>query len=323
VKTTTAPWRRRTAGAAVVSAAALLAASCAAEVDDGAAGDGGGSDTVRMAINGWVGYEASAAVLTHLLEHELDQQVEWTRIDEQPAWQGLDDGDLDVIVENWGHEDLMERYGPEGNGTVVDGGPNGNEGIITWYMPAYLVEEYPGINTLEGLAEHTEVFTTPETGDQGEFLAGDPSFVTNDQGMINGFDLDFEIVHAGSEAAQITEIRERFDNEEPALFYFWEPHWLHQQLDMVRVELPPYEEGCDADEDEITCDYPEYDLNKIFRADFVEEGGPAYELLDNWTWTNEQQDEVSMLIEDEGMESDEAAAIWVEDNEDVWHDWLP
>ncbi|OOC57338.1 MULTISPECIES: ABC transporter substrate-binding protein [Nocardiopsis] len=280
-------------------------------------------DTVRMALNGWVGYEASAEVLAYVLREEMGYEVQLLRTAEQASWQALDQGALDVIVENWGHEDLMETYGPEGNGTVVDGGPTGNEGVIGWYVPAYVAEEYPEITTLEGLREHTDIFRTAETGDKGEFLGGAPGFVTQDQGMINAFDLDLEIVYAGSEVSQITEVRRRYADEEPVLFYFYDPQWLQEELDLVKIDLPAHEPGCADDPDHVPCDYPVYDLNKIFRAGFVEEDGPAYRFLDNWTWTNEDQNQVARMIADEGLDPSEAAERWVENNPDVWRDWLP
>ncbi|QVQ55178.1 ABC transporter substrate-binding protein [Spiractinospora alimapuensis] len=298
---------------------AVLVSSCAVRTSDMPRDP----NTVRIAVNGWVGYEASAEVLAYLLRHEMGYEVQLMRIDEQPSWQALDQGVLDAIVENWGHEDLMELYGPEGNGTVVDGGPNGNDGYIGWYVPRYLVDRYPGIDTLEGIEENIEIFQTAETGGSGEFLGGDPAFVTQDQGMINAFGLDLEIVYAGSEAAQITEVRNRYANEEPALFYFYDPQWLLHELDLVRVELPPYEDGCDADPDQVPCGYPAYDLNKIFRAGFTEDGGSAYEFLDNWQWTNDDQNAVAQLIADEGMDPEEAAGQWVEDNPEVWESWIP
>ncbi|MFY7069460.1 ABC transporter substrate-binding protein [Nocardiopsis changdeensis] len=299
--------------------AVALVSSCAVRTDQLARNPG----TVRMALNGWVGYEASAEVLAYILREEMDYQVQLVRVDEQPSWQAIDQGVIDVIVENWGHEDLMELYGPEGNGTVVDGGPNGNEGVIGWYVPAYVAEEYPEITTLEGLRENTDVFRTAETGDRGEFLGGAPGFVTQDQGMINAFGLDLEIVFAGSEPAQITEVRRRYAAGEPVLFYFYDPQWLQEELDLVKVDLPDHEEGCDADPDSVPCDYPAYDLNKIFRAGFVEENDPAYRFLDNWTWTNADQNEVARMIADEGLDPTEAAEIWVRENPDVWRPWLP
>ncbi|PDP85780.1 glycine/betaine ABC transporter substrate-binding protein [Glycomyces fuscus] len=293
--------------------------SCAVRTDQIAHDPG----TVRMALNGWVGYQASAEVLAHVLREEMGYEVQLVRTDEQPSWQALDQGVLDVIVENWGHEDLMELYGPEGNGTVVDGGPNGNEGGIGWYVPGYVAEEYPEITTVEGLREHTDIFRTAETGDRGEFLGGAPGFVTQDQGMINAFDLDLEIVYAGSEAAQITEVRRRYADEEPVLFYFYDPQWLHEQLDLVRIDFPDHEAGCADDPEYVPCDYPVYEMNKVFRAGFAEAGEPSYQFLDNWTWTNEHQNEVARLIADEGLDPAEAAGTWVEENPHVWRAWLP
>ncbi len=303
----------------VIVLAAALTASCAVRTTSLMRDP----NTVRIALNGWVGYEASAAVLQHLLQEELGYQVQLMQIDEQPSWQALDQGALDVILENWGHEDLMETYGPEGLGTVVDGGPNGNVGHIGWYMPAYLLEDHPDITTVEGLRANADLFHTQESGDQGEFLAGAPGFVTSDQGMINHFDLPFEIVYAGSEAAQLTEVRQRYEDREPVVFYAQEPGWIQRDLDLVRVEFPEWTEGCDDDPDDVSCDYPRTDLNKIFRSGFVEEAGPAYELLDNWEWDNDDQNEVAQLIADEGLDREEAAAQWVEENPDVWRAWLP
>lgn len=280
-------------------------------------------NTVRIALNGWVGYQASAVVLSHLLEQEMGYQTQLMQVDEQPSWQAMDQGAVDVIVENWGHEDLMELYGPEGNGTAVDGGPNGNKGTLGWYVPRYLVDEYPGIDTMEGIKEHADIFATAETGDKGRFLGGDPGFVTQDQGMINHFGLDLEMVYAGSEAAQITEVRERYEAREPVLFYFYEPQWLFEELDLVHVDFPDYREGCDANLDDVACDYPSYDLNKIFRKGFVEEDGPAYRMLDNWKWTNSQQNEVARMISQDGMDPEDAAAKWVRENPDVWRPWIP
>ncbi len=312
-------WRGSLFRVLAVGLAVAMVSSCAVRTDQVVRDP----DTVRMALNGWVGYEASAEVLAYVLREEMGYEVQLLRTAEQASWQALDQGALDVIVENWGHEDLMETYGPEGNGTVVDGGPTGNEGVIGWYVPAYVAEEYPEITTLEGLREHTDIFRTAETGDKGEFLGGAPGFVTQDQGMINAFDLDLEIVYAGSEVSQITEVRRRYADEEPVLFYFYDPQWLQEELDLVKIDLPAHEPGCADDPDHVPCDYPVYDLNKIFRAGFVEEDGPAYRFLDNWTWTNEDQNQVARMIADEGLDPSEAAERWVENNPDVWRDWLP
>src|SRR5690625_5664174 len=136
------------------------------------------------------------------------------RVEEQPSWQALEQGELDVILENWGHDDLLEPYGPQGNDTVGEGSATGNEGVIGWDIPAYLAEENPDLLHYEGLRENTDLFRTAETGSSGEFLAGAPGFVSQDQGLLNASDMDLELVHAGTEAAQMTEVQTRYAAEE-------------------------------------------------------------------------------------------------------------
>ena len=57
-----------------------------------------------------VGYEADAAVVGYILQHSLGCTVVKKNIDEQTSWQGFPTGEVDAILENWGHEDLAAKY---------------------------------------------------------------------------------------------------------------------------------------------------------------------------------------------------------------------
>ena len=92
---------------------------------------------------------------------------------------------------------------------------------------------------------------------------------------------------------------------------------------MVKVALPPYTEGCDADKEKVACDYPVTDLNKIIRVKFKEALPNAAKLIENFHWTNADQNAVANDITNNGMTDDEAAKKWVEANPDVWKAWLP
>src|SRR5690606_20262207 len=118
--------------AAALASAVLLATACGpADEETGRAG----APQVRIAVNGWVGYHADAAVVSYLLEEELGYQVELVEADEEASWRGLADGSVDVILENWGHEDRMERNGAAGRQLVADAGPAGTAGRICGYRP--------------------------------------------------------------------------------------------------------------------------------------------------------------------------------------------
>ena len=303
--------------AVTTAAAALLLAACGGVV--------GGGDTVRLAVNPWTGSVVNAAVAKAVLEQELDYTVELVDIDENAQWAGLAAGDLDASLELWlsGHGDNYRTYVEE-EATVEDLGPLGAVGDIGWYVPTYLVEDNPEIATWEGLDEHAETFATAETGDKGQFLAGDPSYVSYDEHIIRNLDLDFQVVQSGSEAALITALESAYERQDPILFYFWEPHWAHAVYDLTQVELPPYTDECGAGPDEEwDCDYPEEDLLKIVNAELSDRLPEVYAFLDNMTITNEQQAELAVLVDVEGMDPEEAGRQWVDEHPEVWQAWLP
>ena len=128
--------------------------------------------------------------------------MDYPEVKEEVGWQGMADGSIDTIVENWGHPDLIKKYIDE-QGTVQDAGLTGNDGIIGWYVPPWMVEEYPDITNWENLNKYADMFETSESDGQGQLLDGDPSYVTNDEALVKNLDLDYKVVVGGSEAALI------------------------------------------------------------------------------------------------------------------------
>ncbi len=303
----------------------LIAAACSTGGGAGASGGGAGdtSEVVDIAVNPWVGYEANAGVIGHLLEEELGFTVEYKELAEQVSWEGFESGEVDAIVENWGHADLIETYVAE-KGVAVAAGSTGVDGIIGWFVPPWMAEEYPDITDWEKLNGYADLFKTSESGDKGQFLAGDPSFVTSDEGIINGLDLDFQVVYAGSEAALIEAFRSAEADKTPLLGYFYSPQWFLNEVPLVKIDLPPYTEGCDADATNITCDYAPYSpLDKYISKNLEEKAPQAAALIKNFQWTAEHQNTVADYITNDGMSREDAAAKWVADNEAVWKPWIP
>lgn len=278
--------------------------------------------TVKIAINPWVGYEASAHVVAYLLKNELGYNVELPEIKEQLSWEGFETGDVDVIIENWGHPDLKEQF-IEQKKVAVEAGSTGNKGVIGWYIPKWMADEHPDITDSKNLNKYADLFKTSESGDKGQLLFGDPSYVSNEEALIKNLKLNYKVVVGGSEAALIKSAQQAQAQKKPLLFYFWDPHWLFSQTELVRVNLPPYTEGCDADPKKVACDYPEMDLDKIVSKKFADTGGKAYELVKNFNWTNEDQNAVADDMTNNGMSGEEAAKKWIEANPAKWQAWIP
>ena len=304
---------------ALVAGSALVVALAACS----GGGSGDTSEVVDIAVNPWVGYEANAGVVGYLLENELGYTVEYKELAEQVSWEGFESGEVDAIVENWGHADLIQTYVTD-KGVAVAAGSTGVDGIIGWFVPPWMLEEYPDIKDYTKLNERAELFKTSESGDKGQFLAGDPSFVTSDQGIIDGLGLDFTVVYAGSEAALIEAFRSAEANRTPLLGYFYSPQWFLNEVPLVKIDLPPWTEGCDADPAAITCDYAPYSpLDKYISKNLEDKAPSAAEFIKNFSWTAEDQNTVSDYITNDAMSREDAAKKWVDENEAVWQAWIP
>jgi glycine betaine/proline transport system substrate-binding protein len=276
--------------------------------------------TVNLAVNPWVGYEADAAVAAYVMQNQLGCTVVKKNLDEQVSWQGFGTGEVDVILENWGHEDLKKKY-IEGQKTAVEVGSTGRVGKIGWYVVPWMVAKYPDITDWNSLNKYADMFKTSESGGKGQFLAGDPGFVTIDGALVKNLKLNFKVVYTGSEAALITSFRQAEKDKKPAIGYFYAPQWFLSEVPLVNVKLPAYTAGCDADPEKVACDYPDYDLDKIASAKFASSGSPAYEFVKKFTWTNDDQNVVAKYIAVDKMSPEDAAKKWVDENADKVKAW--
>ncbi|MFI7498115.1 ABC transporter substrate-binding protein [Streptomyces sp. NPDC049687] len=317
-------WRAGAAGLAVLGL--TLTACSGAKVGDSSSGsDSSGSSgkcgTFNLAVNPWVGYEADAAVVAYVAQHDLGCTVTKKDLKEEIAWQGFGTGEVDAVLENWGHDDLKKKYITQQK-TAVAAGSTGNKGIIGWYVPPWLAKAHPDITNWENLNKYASKFKTSESGGKGQLLDGDPSYVTNDEALVKNLKLDFKVVYAGSETALIQAYRKAEKNKEWVIGYFYEPQWFLSEVPLVKIDLPKYTTGCDADAAKVACDYPVYDLDKIVSAKFAKSGSPAYDLVKNFSWTNDDQNTVAKYIAVDKMTADAAAKKWVEANPDKVKAWL-
>ncbi|MGW6794927.1 ABC transporter substrate-binding protein [Streptomyces chartreusis] len=317
--------RRRRSGAAATAALGLALTACSgAKVGEDNAGAGGGPGecgTFNLAVSPWVGYEANAAVIAHVAQKELGCKVVQKDLKAEIGWQGFESGEVDAIVENWGHDDLKKKYITEQK-TAVNLGPTGNKGIIGWYIPPWIAKQYPDITDWRNLDKYAAKFKTSESGSKGQLLDGDPSYQTNDEALVKNLKLDFKVVYAGSETALLQAFRDAEKNKKWVIGYFYEPQWLFSEVPLVHIDLPKHTAGCDADPAKVACDYPVFDLDKIVSTRFAKSGSPAYDLVKNFTWTNDDQNTVAKYIALDKMTPEAAAKKWVEAHPDKVKAWL-
>ncbi len=319
-------------------ALALFVAACGEDKDDnGGSGDGGSADSgttdcgkVVLNEQAWAGSTANTYIAKAVLEDKLGCEVEITKIAEIPVFQAMADGKVDAVLEDWEHVDEYEQY-VEKAGTVVKGGPLGVTGHIGWFIPKYLMDENPEFKTWEGLKGKEDLFKTAESGDQGMFLGGDPSYVQKDKELIEALDLNLKHVTAGAEPAQVARWSQLYKQEKPVLFYWYTPQYLNEEYDLAEVKLPPRtaankdcqdDSKAGGDPEQYKCEYIVTNIQKLFSKDFAESGSPAFPVLENMKLTNEDQDSVAKAIAGDKVDPDKAGQDWVAANEKTVDSWI-
>lgn len=320
----------------LVLAMAMLAASCSDVSDDEPAATGTGDSaatvpdnsdtTIKLAVNAWVGAEANANVAANLLEDKLGYTVELVKIDEFEQFPALASGDLDATLEVWPsvHPKDYKNY-IQADAGVIDAGLLGVTGQIGWFLPTYLVDENPELATWEGLKGNESMFATSETGSSGQLVDADPAFGSYDQQIADNLGLDFKVIYAGSEAAELTALEAAYSDEKPILMYFWTPHWVHAKYELTMVELPEITPACEDaaanDVEKYACGYPPDPLYKAFSADLESKAPAAFAFLAAMEWTNDDQNPIALAIS-EKTDGADAAQAWIDANPDLWQSWV-
>jgi glycine betaine/proline transport system substrate-binding protein len=288
---------------------------------DTSAAGGKSCGDLNIAVNPWTGYVTNAHLIGYVAQTKLGCKVAYQDVKEEVGWQGMANGTIDTIVENWGHPDLKKKYITEQK-TVEEAGPTGSKGIIGWYVPPWMAQKYPDITNWKNLNKYASLFKTSESGGKGQLLDGDPSYVTNDEALVKNLNLDYQVVVGGSEAALIQSFRSAEKNKKPLLAYFYEPQWFFSEMKLVKVNLPKWTPGCDSNPATVACDYPPYKLDKLISTKFAKSGSPAVGLVKKFTISNEDQNLVSTDIAEKGMSPDDAAKKWIDANPDKVKAWL-
>ena len=296
----------------VGSAAAKTAASCG---------------TVTLNEQAWAGSTANTYVVKNVLEKSLGCKVKVTKIAEVPVYQAMADGKTDAILEDWGHVPQWKQYVTKQK-TVVRVGSNGVIGTIGWYIPDYLMKQHPEFKTWKGLKGKESLFKSPESGSQGMFLGGDPSYQQKDKTLIKALGLNFKFVSVGAEPAQVARWTQLYKQGKPVLFYWYDPQYLNAKYKVDLIKLPARFKGCKDDEKAggnpkaYACAYPSYTLLKFFSKKFATSGSPAVAVIKRWSWTNTDQNAVAKMIAGDHLNPDKAAQKWIAANRAKVNKWL-
>ena len=287
-------------------------------------------DPIIIPTHNWSSQIVMSNVVGQLFE-KMDLNVEYVSTDSQAVYEAVRLGDVTLELEVWegafgaSFREAMEKGG------IVDVTDHNAVTREDWWYPAWTKDACPGLPDWEALNECAALFATPETGDKGRFLGGPVDWLKHDQERVDALGLNFQVVNAGSAAAIWAELAAAERDQTPIVVFNWTPNFAEAVWPGEFVEFPTWEAGCDTDpsvgpnpDATYDCGNPANGYLKIAAWEGMEEKWPdAYAVLEQISFTNPQIAEMAKLVDIDEMEPEEAAEVWLEENEEVWQDWLP
>ena len=286
-------------------------------------------DPIKMTINDWTGQEITTRVMGGVLE-EMGYTVDYVQADYLAQFAGLESGDLHIAMEIWETtgKDALEKSLKTGN--TVDLGETGMEAKEEWWYPAYVKEDCPGLPDWKALNDCAELFASPETSPKGRYLGGPVTWGGHDEERIEALGLDYEVIHAGTDAALLAEVQSAYQRKKPVLAWIYAPHWAPIQFEGEWVKFPEYEDACYDDPSwgenpdmAYDCGKPYGWIKAVGWAGGEEKWPAAYEAIRNFDMTNDDMGAMIGKVDVDGMPIQTVVDEWLDAHQDTWKSWIP
>jgi glycine betaine/proline transport system substrate-binding protein len=312
----------------------LLASTIALTSLSAAAADCG---KVTIADMNWNSATLMANVDAFILKHGFGCDTEIVPGDTMPTGTSMiEKGEPDIAPEMWTNsmKAALERGAEEGRLRIAgkslsDGGEEG------FWVPQYLVDQYPEMKTIEGVMQHVDLFSHPEDPNMAGFYgcpAGWNCQITA-ANLFKALKLDeagFDLVDPGSGAGLSGSIAKAYEREEGWFGYYWAPTAVLGKYKMVKVDF-----GSGVDEEHylncISVDtclepkvtmYPPSPVYSITTESFASKSPAAYDYIAKRSFTNADMNSLLAWMEENQADGAYAAENFLFEHEDIWSQWV-
>ncbi len=304
----------------IAAAAALSIAAIPAWADS--------ADPIKLTLHDWSGQLITTTLMGEVLKAG-GHNVEYVQADYIAQFAGLETGDLHVAMEIWETTGREAMDAAIATGNVVSLGETGMEAIEEWWYPSYMEERCPGLPNWEALKDCPEAFATPETAPLGRYLGGPVTWGGFDDERVEALELDFEVVHAGTDAALFAELEAAYQRQDPIVLWVYSPHWAPAKYEGSFVEFPPFTPECYSDpsvginpDAAYDCGKPTGPIWKVAHVGLKESHPDATQTIMNFTISNADMGAMVAEVDLNGKSVEDTVAAWMDANEDTWKAWL-
>ena len=277
----------------------------------------------------WTSVQLQTEIARHMVEHGYGYATEKVLGPSIPLFQGLRDGDIHLLMEVWLPNQIEQWEAALSAGDILDLGTSlGNDWQSAFVIPAYLQEQYPGLDHVEDLKQqqYRSLFSTAETGGKARLVScvvGWSCEEVNRQ-QIEGYGLQDHvyIVNPDDGAALDESLYGAYGNGDPWLGYQWGTNDAALLQDLVRLEEPGYSDECWSTDR--ACAYEDATILIGAHSSLPELAPDVVDFLEKWDFDVDVHLRYATRWMDDNPEAsiEEAALNWLTNHVDTWSAWV-
>ena len=312
-------------GGTLTSVAAMVliatAAPAIAEVPES-------TDPIKIANMDWTSAVLNSKIMEVILK-QYGYNVELVNADYLASVSaGIPTGDLTLGLEYWDTTAGEAMAEADKTGKVERLGALGPKAKEEWWYPLYMKEKCPGLPDWKALNDCAEAFSTPETAPKGRYLGGPVTWGGFDDERVEALGLNYEVVHAGTDANMFAELESAYQRKAPILLWIYSPHWAVAKYQGEWVQFPEYAPECYTDpawgmnkDLAYDCGKPHGEIWKYAWAGMKDKWPTAYRIAKNYQLDAAEMNALIAQVDLDGKSLEEVATAWVAANQDKIKGW--
>ena len=292
-------------------------------------------EKVTIAELDWNGGIVIAHVIKAIIQGPLDSEAQIIDglSDQSIILEEMDKGGgaIDVYPDLWlpNRQNLWDKY-VDGNKTIATNQPyTGTEQI---FVPRYMAKT---VKSLQDLATPMVAALFDTNGDgKGEYWAGDPDWNATKVTQIKFKNHGLSELWEPSVVSFLTfktQFIAAYSAQQPILFYYWTPEWIHSAYDLVALQEPEPFEGCadlkleQADwlaASSLKCKIADSKAYVAYSRSLEQRNPPVARLLSNIRLDSAMVSDWILKVGHEKQDPQAVAEAWIKANYDTVRTWI-
>ena len=326
---------RRTRGCAnCLARYPLLAVAAILAVGSGCTQESG-CGRVTIAEMTWASAAIAAHVQSIVLREGYGCQPELLPGDTVPTVTSMSErGEPDIAPEVWMNSvrTVVQRSVAEGRlkiagDAISDGGTEG------WWVPEYVVEQYPEMTSVEAVLARPDLFPDNEVPGKGRFYTCPPGWACQiiDSNLFRAYEMEeagFLMFNPGSGEGLSAAIAKAYERREPIFASYWSPTSLLSRYRMRRLSGVPHDPKTWPCITSVDCAepvrnmYPDVVVQKVVTSSLADRSPEAFTFVSRFSWSNVFVSELLLWKDEHQATARETAEYFLENHESVWTAWV-